>query len=132
MTPVSSMTLAASSPISAPMPRPLVKAPPGPFGPIPSDVMTPQRRRSVQALLVCASNLRRHEDIIRRQTGKAKMHLRAKRGGCLCKSPRHAESVDDEGRKHRSDVLVYDNVGNPIEFGRFAIDNHQTSAVSFG
>jgi hypothetical protein len=25
---------------------------------------------------------------------------------------RHAESVDDEGRKHRSDVLVYDNVGN--------------------
>src|SRR5215813_11513641 len=43
-----------------------------------------------------------------------------------------AESVDDEGRKYRSDVLAYDNVGNFIEFGRFTIDNHQTSAVSFG
>src|SRR5215813_11005808 len=43
-----------------------------------------------------------------------------------------AESVDDEGRKYRSDVLAYDNVGNFIEFGRFAIDNHQTSAVFFG
>ena len=52
---------------------------------------------------------------------------------CICTSKevdacanldRRAESVDDEGRKHRSDVLVYDNVGNLIEFGRFAIDNH--------
>src|SRR5262249_43511370 len=42
------------------------------------------------------------------------------------------ESVDDERRKYRSDVLAYDNVGNFIEIGRFAIDNHQTSAVSFG
>src|SRR5258708_15620120 len=67
MAPVSSMTLAAPPPLSAPMRRPLVKAPPGPFGPIPSDAMTPHRRRSVQALLVCASNLRRHEDIIRRR-----------------------------------------------------------------
>src|SRR5262249_34648883 len=88
MTPVSSMTLAASSPISPPVPRPVAKPPPGPFGPIASDVLQPQRRRSVQALLPCASNLGSHEDIIRRRTGKAKMHLQAKRGGWLCKSRR--------------------------------------------
>jgi hypothetical protein len=35
-------------------------------------------------------------------------------------STTRAESVYDEGRKYRSDVLAYDNVGNFIEFGRFA------------
>jgi hypothetical protein len=42
---------------------------------------------------------------------------------------RPAESVDDEGRKHGSDVLAYDNVGSFIQLGRFAIDN---SPASFG
>src|ERR1700730_476335 len=111
MTPVSSMTLAASSPISAPMPRPLVKAPPGPFGPIPSDVMKISFGGKRERLkCICAP----------------------KEVDACANLDRHAESVDDEGRKHGSDVLVYDNVGNLIEFGRFAIDNHQTSAVSFG
>src|SRR5262245_29496482 len=87
MTPLSSMTLAASPPISPPEPRSLDKPLAGTFGPIPSDVMTPQRRRSVQALLTCASNLGHHEDIIRQRTEKAKMHSHGKRGGCLCKIP---------------------------------------------
>ena len=44
----------------------------------------------------------------------------------------HVSSVDDEGGQHRSNVIADDKVGNFVEFGRFAIDNHQTSAVSFG
>jgi len=53
MAPVSSMTLAASSPIGAWASRSIAKPPPGPFGPIPSDAMTPQRRRSSSRVL-CA------------------------------------------------------------------------------
>jgi hypothetical protein len=44
----------------------------------------------------------------------------------------HSGSVDDKGGQHRSDVFAHDKVGNFIEFGRFPVDNHQTSAVSFG
>ena len=44
----------------------------------------------------------------------------------------HFRSVDDEGGQYRSDVFAHDKIGNFIEFGRFPVDNHQTSAVSFG
>src|SRR5436190_21472640 len=80
MTPVSSMTLAASSPSSPPAPRSTSRPPPGPFDPIPSDAMTPQRRRSVQALLAHATNPDHYQDIIRLRRGKTKMHSPDKRG----------------------------------------------------
>src|SRR4029078_5377407 len=44
----------------------------------------------------------------------------------------HSGSVDDDGGAHRYDVFAHDKVGNFIKFGRFPVDNHQTSAVSFG
>src|SRR5207247_11283724 len=77
MTPLNSMTLAASPAISPPVARSLDKPLAGPFGPIPSEIMTPHRRRSVQALLACASNPGPPEDTILRRTDNSKIHLPA-------------------------------------------------------
>src|SRR5215468_12017576 len=99
MTPLSSMTLAASPPISPPVLRSLDKPLAGSFGPIPSDVMTPQRRRSVQALLACASNLGRRRRYHSAANGKGQNALASQKrwNGCA-NLDRRPESVDDERR----------------------------------
>ena len=70
-----SMTLAASSAISPPVARSIPRPPPGPFGPVASEIMPPQRRRLVQALPALAWNHSCREDITRPCTAKVKMHF---------------------------------------------------------
>src|SRR5215831_8683974 len=107
MTPLSSMTLADSSPISAPKPRSSPPLVPGPLGPTPSDVMTPQRRRFGHAHLACAANQWSCEDITVRRTEKPKMHSCTQIGGSLCTSCSIVlVSVGDERRQDRSNVFA--------------------------
>jgi hypothetical protein len=39
------------------------------------------------------------------------------------KSCEQSRSMNDERRKHRTDVLTHDEIGDLIELGRLAIDN---------
>lgn len=40
--------------------------------------------------------------------------------------------VSDEGRKHRADVVMDDQIGDIVKVGRFAIYDHESRACSFG
>jgi hypothetical protein len=91
MTPVSSMTLAASSPISPPVLRSTPKPPPL----VPSDVMTPQRRRFVPALLTCASNLSLLEDYHSAAFGKVLNASHRRKRWMACE---HLDDVRINGR----------------------------------
>jgi hypothetical protein len=42
------------------------------------------------------------------------------------------ESVGDERAERIADVVPYDQIGEIIELGRFAIDDHESRAVPFG
>src|SRR5205807_10652757 len=129
MTPVSSMTLTATSSVMSPTMSGPAKPAPGPFGPNPSDVMAPYAAALQAPLTGASSNHPRFKINTAGVGAKNKMHRRHR-----VSSPVDIEtqSSGNEGSKHGTDVLAHDEVRHVIEFRRVAIDNRQLRAVALG
>src|ERR1700739_3911422 len=108
MTPVSSMTLTATSSVMSPTMSGPAKPVPGPFGPNPSDVMAPYAaalRRLLRALhrIIVASRLTLPGYRQRTKcTGSAEFFYAVEI---------KTHSRGNEGPEHGTDVLAHDEVG---------------------
>src|SRR6202035_1165519 len=122
MTPATSMTFAADSSLSSTSgPSPGLAD----FS-IPSDAMTPRPP------LLCWRPARAlHESLESKITlaikGKRTKMQQWNKSVTACVK---VASMHDEGLEHRADVLTHHKVGNIVELGRLAIDDHKLRAIA--
>src|ERR1700722_777005 len=127
MTPATSTTCGDASPVrgaSGPSPDLLD------FGSIPSDAMTPRPP-------LCAGAQRAHRESLESKITPAirgestKMQQCDKSVIACAQSTRHhVRSMNDKGCEHGPDILAHDQVGDFVEFGRLAIDDDKTRAIT--
>src|SRR5262249_48615380 len=128
MTPDSSMTLTATSSVRSPAVSGPANPAPGPLGPNPSDVMA-SYAAALWRLLWALQRITIASTLTPRRRAQ-----RAKCTSCthFCHDVHSMRLRRDEGRQRRSDVLAHHQVGDVVEFGRFAVDDAKPRPVAFG
>src|SRR3984885_13505807 len=124
MTPATSMTFAADSSL-----RSTSGSSPGldDFCSIPSDAMTPRPPLFVLAPPRGRFNESLDSRITLAIKGKRTKMQQWNKSVTACVK---VESMHDEGLQHRADVLTHHKVGNVVELGRLAVDDHKFCAVA--